>query len=320
MRLPPLVRSGLALTLAICLLSACADHKTESFADKVRKATEEANFTGPALWRFNDDDTTIYLFGTVHTLRPETRWEVPEIHDALLSADAIYFEADTVSTAAQNDINEVITELGLFTDGRTLQDVLPDEAEREFEETIDILGVSSQAFYNFRPWFASLQLSSIHLGNRNFNGDLGVESVIGADARAREVPIRYLETGAYQLGLLASVPEEEQINLLVQTAQQIEDDPDFLETLIAKWAIGDVAALGELIAKDDVFGSGEVYNLMIRTRNANWSSQLKTLLDEEAGTFFVAVGAAHLAGEDSVQNLLATNDIIARRENPLKTR
>jgi len=128
------------------------------------------------------------------------------------------------------------------------------------------------------------------------------------------------ETGAYQLGLLASVPEEEQISLLVQTAQQIEDDPDFLESLIAKWAVGDVTSLAEMIAKDDVFGSGEIYNLMIRTRNANWSSQLKTLLDEEAGTFFVAVGAAHLAGEDSVQNLLAANDIFAQRENPLKTR
>jgi len=253
MQLFAFVYRGLALILAIGLLSACADTKPESFADKVRQAAEEAAFTGPALWRVADEDTTVYLFGTVHTLRPETRWEVPIILDALEAADAIYFEADTVSPAAQNEISEVLTERGLFTDGRILQDVLPEDAEREVEEATDLLGIPSQSIHNFKPWFASMQLSSVHLQNRNFDSSLGVERVIGAEANARGTPIRYLETGAYQLGLLASVPEAEQVAMLVQTAKQIEDDPDFLETLISEWAEGDVPTLADLIANDIVF-------------------------------------------------------------------
>lgn len=316
MQLFTLFRARFTFILAICLLAACSGERQESFTQKARKAAEDAAFTGPALWRLADADTTVYLFGTVHTLRPETRWEGPVVRNALLAADAVYFEADTESTAAQNDINRTFTELGLFLDGQTLDDILPPDAEREVEEALDILGIPMQAIYNFKPWLASLQLSNLHLETRDFDSDLGVERIISADARQRGIPIRYLETGAYQLGLLASVPESEQIAMLVQTAQQIEDTPDFLETLIAKWEMGDVPGLASLIAQDDVFGSGEVYNLMLRTRNANWSTKIKTLMDDEAGTFFIAVGAAHLAGEDSVQNMLAANGIKAQRENP----
>lgn len=299
-------------------LASCGQNEQESFTDTVRKAAEEEAFTGPALWRVSDEDTTIYLFGTVHTLRPETRWEVPAIEAALETADAVYFEADTEDTQSVNEISRTVTQQGLYTDGRTLRDVLPADAEMEVEEAATRLGVTMQGFDNFKPWLASSALSNIHLENRGFDPAHGVEKVIGADARQRGIPIRYLETGAYQLGLLASVPEAEQIALLVQTADNIENKPDFLDALIEDWATGDVGALAETIAADDVFGSGEIYNLMLRTRNANWSAKIESLLNEEEGTFFIAVGAAHLAGADSVQNILAANNITATRENPPK--
>ena len=318
MKLKDLFHVGFLLTCAFGFLAACDQNKPESFTEKVKAAAEEAAFTGPALWRVEDEDTTVYLFGTVHTLRRETRWETPFVLDALKDADAVYFEANTQSAAAQNAIIEAGTRLGLYTDGRTLSEVLDEGAQREVEEAATLLGIELQAFDNFKPWFASTALSNIHLENRGFENDLGVEKIISGKARKSNTPIRYLETGAYQLGLLASVPESEQIALLVQTAEQIEDEPDFLDRLVADWASGDVNALAASIAADDVYGSGEIYNLMLRTRNANWSTLITELMEEEAGTFFIAVGAAHLAGADSVQNLLASNGLTANRENPLK--
>lgn len=313
-------RKMLAAFVSCLFMAGCGAGEQESFTETVRKAAEEEAFTGPALWRVSDADTEIYLFGTVHTLHPDTRWEVAAIDDALTAADAVYFEADTEDTQAVEAVSRTVTQLGLYTDGRTLRDVLPAEAESEVEEAAALLGVRMQGFDNFKPWLASMALSNIHIESRGFDTALGVEKIIGADARKRGIPIRYLETGAYQLGLLASVPETEQIALLTQTAEQIEDEPEFLDDLIEDWAAGDVAALAKSIAADDVYGSGEVYNLMLRTRNANWSEQIETLLEEEAGIFFIAVGAAHLAGEDSVQNLLAARGIKAQRENPQVTR
>lgn len=314
--LPAPIRALLVLIIALIVFSACSQEQT--FTEKVKEAAIEEAFTGPALWEISDSDTNIYLFGTVHTLHPDTRWETQTVLDALQSADAIYLEADTIDTQAQNDILKTVTELGLFTNGETLRDVLPPEAEAEIEETARLLGVDMQAFDNFKPWLAASALSDLHTDARGFESKLGVENIITTDATARAIPIRFLETGAYQLGLLASVPEPEQINMLVQTAEQIEEDPEFLDRMIEDWATGDVSALARTIADDDVFGSGEIYNLMIRTRNANWASDISALLEDEAGTFFIAVGAAHLAGNDSVQNILAANDIEAIRVNPQK--
>ena len=58
------------------------------------------------------------------------------------------------------------------------------------------------------------------------------------------------------------------------------------------------------MSEPDAMGSEAVYDNLIVTRNANWTEEIKTLMAEEAGSFFIAVGAAHLAGEDSVIAML----------------
>lgn len=316
MPIKALFRIGFILLAGLAALAACEADKSDSFSEKLRQSNEEAAFTGPALWRVADADTTVYLFGTVHVLHPDTQWETPIIKEAIAGSDAIYLEADTQSSKAQSKIGNAFIELGLYQDGTTLEDTLPPNAEKEVEEAADILGIQTQAIYNYKPWFASMQLSSMHLLTRDFDNDLGVEKVISEQAQRQNTPIRYLETGPYQLELLASVPEAEQVALLVQTAMQIEDEPDFLDRLVADWSIGNVDALAATISDDDVFGSGDIYNLMIRQRNTEWTAKIEALMEEEAGTYFVAVGAAHLAGEDSLQSMLGENGLTAYRENP----
>ena len=306
-----------AFLASLCLLNACGPQAGEkSFTQEVKEAAAEAAYTGPALWRLEDVDTTVFLFGTVHTLRPDTEWQTELVTNTLLQSDAVYFEADINSTRAQGEINRAITDLGLLTDGRTLEDILPDEAEREVNETADLLGVPLYSINNFQPWLASFSLSNIHHEKQGFDNALGVEKVLTALAEDRAIPIRYLETGAYQMSLIASVPEVEQVSLLVHTANKIESDPDFLNRMIADWSVGDVPSLTEAFSDDPVFANGEIHNLMLRTRNANWSHKITKLMEEQPGTFFVAVGAAHLAGDESLQTLMDALGVKSERVNP----
>lgn len=309
--------SVLALLIApVLFVTACARQEGDSFTDKVRQAAEEAAYTGPALWRVSDDDTNVYLFGTVHTMRPETKWQTEAVIAALEEADALYLEADVSSTQAQNDAAAVITELGLLTNGDTLRDILPEDAETEVEEAAQLLGIPLQGLDNLQPWYASFALTDIHLEKLGFDRSAGVEGVLGQRAARLAIPSRYLETGAEQLTIVASIPTSEQILMLQQTAEQIEDDPEFLDRMIAEWAEGDVEALADMISSDDVFGSGAVYDLLLKKRNQNWTAQIEQLMAAEAGTFFIAVGAAHLAGQDSVQSMLRAEGLAVERENP----
>ena len=45
------------------------------------------------------------------------------------------------------------------------------------------------------------------------------------------------------------------------------------------------------------------YQTLLVRRNANWAGQIDTMMEGE-GVIFIAVGSAHLAGDDSVQALL----------------
>ena len=63
-------------------------------------AAAGAAFAEPGLWVVKDKDSTIYLFGTVHMLKPDTVWHSPKIDKALGSAKELWLELPTTDPAA----------------------------------------------------------------------------------------------------------------------------------------------------------------------------------------------------------------------------
>ncbi|MEM6410704.1 MAG: TraB/GumN family protein [Pseudomonadota bacterium] len=264
----------------------------------------DGNVEGPALWRVADEDTTVFMFGTVHVLKPDLDWLSDEVREIVRGADAVYFEADVDSRTAQTSLVRAVTELGLYTDGSTLSQRLNSDQQREVQEALELFGIPAAGIDNMQPWLASIQLADLHLNQQGYDQDSGVESVLTEEANRGNVPLRYLETGVEQIELLASISEATQIEMLVETARQIEDEPNILDDMIDEWVEGDVAALAELVAEDETFISEDATAIMLTGRNANWARQIDALLAAESGQFVVAVGAAHLVGEGSLQDQL----------------
>jgi uncharacterized protein YbaP (TraB family) len=77
-------------------------------------AIPQATGAGPALWVVSDADSTIYLFGTVHVLKPETGWGTPRLEAAMDSASQIWFEIE--NPADQSAIVPLIQQHGLSPD------------------------------------------------------------------------------------------------------------------------------------------------------------------------------------------------------------
>jgi len=102
----------------------------------------------------------------------------------------------------------------------------------------------------------------------------------------------------------ADLPEAAQISYLMEGVDQIGEEVQVLEDLVAAWTAGDVDALDRIMIEGDLGGMPEVYEAVLVKRNADWVRKLDTLAKSESGIFFVAVGAGHLAGDDSVQNML----------------
>ncbi len=258
----------------------------------------------PAMWTLSDDDTTIHLFGTVHLLRPELEWRSDAIDAAISNADTIVFEVDMKSEEAQRAVGRDFLSRGMFQDGRTLKGVLSESDEVIVASAFDSLGVPIDAMNSFEPWMASVNLGVMKLMNDGFDPDSGVESVIEVEAAAAGKSFAYLETISQQTDAFDLLPEDEQITMLYETAVLLDESPKMLDLLVDEWAEGDVAGISSLVASPDGVGfTDAAYQALLVKRNQNWVPQIEAMLDEP-GSVFIAVGAGHLAGPDSVITML----------------
>lgn len=290
---------GLALLVGGCGSKDTKNSTEPSSTELATKQQTQQYTDGPAMWLVSDEDTKIYLFGTVHILKPEMQWQTDAFNTAFDASDAVYLEAD-LSEEVQASLAALLPPLAFYSDGRTLMGVLDAADEKEVLEAAEILGLQPETLNMMKPWFAGIALSQIHMVKTGYQADSGVEKIIAAKAKLSQKPMRYFETAEQQLHFLAGLPEASQIEFLVAGAVAIEDQPEMLDELVADWAEGDVQGIADLIADEDMMGDGVVYDVLLVKRNRTWTRTIDQLLEDEAGTFMIAVGAAHLAGPDSI--------------------
>lgn len=253
----------------------------------------------PAMWTLSDEDTTIRILGTVHLLRPDLDWQTDEIRQSLAEADTLVFELDTADPQAMFYISDA----GMMKDGKQLTSLLDEIEQQELQAALDHVDLPLGAIQSMRPWWAAFSLSVFQMQKQGFDPTAGVEQVLMAEAQRMGKKFEYLETPAEQLGYLAGLPDDIQVDFLLSTAMSITEDENDLDTLVAEWADGDVHGLGVLMANPEMMGSEEVYDALLRRRNEAWVDKIEAMLDEP-GTRLIAVGAGHLAGPDSVIALL----------------
>ena len=192
---------------------------------------------------------------------------------------------------------------GLFANGGQLTNLLSDAETVELQAALDYVGLPLGAVQNMRPWFAAVNLSVMQMTKDGFDPTAGVEQVLMAEGAAQGKSFAYLETVDDQLGRLARLPDDVQVEFLISSAESIEDGAEMLDMLVEEWTDGDVNGLGLLMANPEMMGSEEVYDALLKTRNETWAPKIAAMLDAP-GTRLVAVGSGHLAGEDSVITLL----------------
>lgn len=260
----------------------------------------------PAMWTFSDEDTTVYLYGTVHLLKPEVTWRSPALNAALTTADTLVLEADISSPESQAGMQKMVMEYGLFAEGQSLTGVLEDDDEAIVSAALEAKGISLQAVDTMKPWMVGLQLGMMQIMQAGYDPQSGVETQLLAESTDKK--LSYLETAEAQIKVLGGAPLDEQVQGLMATLSTMELGEEYLDTLVAEWADGDVKGIGAMMANPAMFGTQDAYDALLTTRNKNWIPGLKALLDEP-GTKLVAVGAGHLAGPDSVVTMLKADGI-----------
>lgn len=292
---------ALALLFTALTPEACA-------AARDGKPAARSDDADPALWVVKDSDTTIYLFGTVHVLKPGLSWFDDAVKTAFDKSDQLVLEIPLPDPA---EAQRVILPLGTDPSGKSLRDKLPADKRAAYEAALAGLGLPAGAFDRLEPWFAAVTISQIKLQRAGYGSEAGAEHALDEAAKAAGKPVSGLETLAQQLGYFHDLPQDAQIEFLTQTIDDLGDFDATIDTMVRKWSAGDPEALARLLNKD-VGRLPLLYRVLLKDRNGRWAQWIDQRM-RQPGTVFIAVGAGHLAGKDSVQALLGRYHLKAMR-------
>jgi uncharacterized protein YbaP (TraB family) len=270
----------------------------------------------PALWSISDEDSTVYLFGTVHILPPELNWRTDAVTDAFNAAETIYFEVDALSPESQAEMQALVPQLGLNAPGVTLSSMISDEAKDHVATIAGRIGAPADAFMAqldpLQPWLASLQMAVLQMQAAGYAPASGVESALNTDAQAAGKAFGYFETIEEQLRFLSDSSIEVQVADFEVSVEQMVEEPELLTELVQAWAAGDMDHIDRLINGEMRETSPELYGRLIVQRNQNWIPQIIAALDGSEDAF-VAVGAGHMPGEEGVIALLEAEGLTVTR-------
>ncbi|MGI8705540.1 MAG: TraB/GumN family protein [Sphingomicrobium sp.] len=249
----------------------------------------------PALWVVNDSNTIIYLFGTFHALDGKKLWFDQAVKTAFSESDELMLE--TVVPGPQKS-SAPATGKG---------NPAPEAAHVVSNGNVIKLAPSAS-------FLATTKLVMTAGRSKGMSTDRGADAILRDAADQAGIPVRGLESFEFQLDMFSTLPGGPAKTPPPTDLRTLQALADVLLHLQAAWNRGAVEETFAPLLLQMQTQSPQTYRTMFVERNARWANWISDRM-ETPGTIFVAVGAGHLAGPDSVQNQLSTLGVKSARIN-----
>ncbi len=265
----------------------------------------------PALWVARKDQATVYLFGTVHLLPSDANWSSKELDHALDASATLLIELVDDNPA---NMQALVLKYGLDAAHPLSTKLSPRDRNRLERAAAEAeLPGGAATLQPMRPWLAAVTLAMTPLVRAGMDPAQGVDHVLRDRAEKAGKAVEGLETAEQQLRMLADMPEPMQIDFLRQSLDEVAQGPARLRELIDAWRRGDTDTIARIEDEDLRKDSPELYDRMLVQRTQAWARTIAERM-RQPGITFVAVGAGHLAGPDSLQKQLEKLGVEVKRE------
>ncbi|MGB0906965.1 MAG: TraB/GumN family protein [Maricaulaceae bacterium] len=289
----------MSLVLALCAgFTACNQGGTV----EGKVADARARNDGPAIWYVRDDDSTLYLFGTVHLLSPDINWHRDELRNIFRQSGTVFFEVDT-GDAGQLSANVLTQSLGFYKNGRRLSDKLDSYQLKLLEAASHNGNIKLSVLESMTPWLASEFLTIAAAANAGLSPEVSADEALKSRAAQQRKNIIYLDTMEEQILRTAEQDEVTHMALLSDTLEGFNTLGRDLTNIAQAWSVGQTHYLTEKVIMAVQERSPEIYRTLFVDVNKKWAPALTQFM-ESNGTGFAAVGTGHLLGDDSLQALL----------------
>lgn len=249
--------------------------------------TSSAGQGDPAMFVVKDSDTTIYIFGTFHALDGKTEWFKDRVRSAFESSNELVLETLVPEGPAKPD-TQVLSQAAVQLHN------LP------VTQSASFLATTRMAINAGRS-------QGMQVGN-------GADVVLRHVAEEEGKTVEGLETLQLQIDMFNRMPPPPPAPLAGPAVGQGADLSELSQTMAelqAAWKRGDQSVFVRMLDELN-HASPDTYRMMFTERNARWADWIKARM-QTPGVVFVAVGAGHLAGKDSLLVRLAELGIASRR-------
>ena len=269
-----------------------------------------AGVARPALWAVSDADTTVYLFGTIHLLPEDYRWRTPKFDQAVAGSQQLVVET-IVDENNPHPMMAAMASLAFSPNLPPIAQRVPPEKRPALAAAIAKSGAPATVFDRMETWAAAFTLLGNQFKAMGLKAGAGVETSLRTAFATQGKTVGELESNRDQLSFFDALPENAQRALLEGAIEEPSGTSKDFERMLGAWARGDVDAIARTF-NEDLAASPELRDSLLKRRNANWSRWVQQRMGTP-GSVMVAVGAGHLAGRDSLIDLLKRGGLKVRR-------
>ncbi len=254
------------------------------------------------LWNIKTDISNVYILGSIHILN-EDFYPLPgKIESAFEESDMLVVEAD-INSVQDEEMVMLILQKGIYTDGSTIRDLLDPEEFHLLRNKLEELQLPLSTYLNLKPWLLAVTIQALNFETSGYDASQGLDLYFLNKAEHRE--ILELESVEYQLNMFIEMKEELQLTFLLSALTDDSSSLDFLGQAIEFWKTGDADSMYMLMHSENEGTplDKELMQIFFFDRNILMADRIESFLNT-GGKYFVIVGAGHLAGENSIIDIL----------------
>ena len=258
------------------------------------------------LYEITGGNANAYLYGTIH-VGHEDMYPLDEaVESAYHESEVLGLELDITDTDRM-ETGGVMAEYALLDDDRQMTDIISRDLFDRVVAVTSEAGYDEETLLRFEPWFAAMIINELSSENSRLSPAYGVEQYLIALDEDKE--IMNLETVEDQISPYAELSDESQ-ELFLENALNSMDEPDqHTNEMLELWQEGNVDAFAFI--RESLIGTAETESLqrfqeaLLDGRDAQMTAVIDGILQsDDTRTHFFAVGALHLAGENSIVDQL----------------
>lgn len=267
------------------------------------------------MWKVENKGNTVYMLGSIHladsTLYPISK----DVLNAFEESDELYLEVvlDDPEGIAYLQTKQ------LYEEGKSLKGEIGEELFNQLLAILEPVGMTEEIMNQLKPWALYLSLSSLsaQTGEETDGPTTAISAEMGVDinflekANAKGMPVKELESYKFQADLFDSVPVEIYVDMFKAmieanakhaenpeaAAKEIEEAAAQFPKMLKAWKDGDRKTMADILAAES---ESPMNKVIFGERDKNMADGIEKLLNsDEKKTYFVIVGAGHLAPENS---------------------